>query len=128
VEYNGDIDELLQKTLLYMNKLSDEKLDELVRMTDDLLEKAYAVGGQGTFRKGMNQTNPVNMNIFETTLYFLYLVKDKVNYENDTLLYDQLYMLINDDKFLWSIADGRDGTAKVASRFKMVETMSEGIN
>lgn len=127
VEYTGDIDDLLEKTLTYLNKLSDLELDEIEDLLIDLLEKAHEIGGKGVFRKNLNPSNPINMNIFETTLYYIYLLGDKINSCDMALLYNELKRLITDQKFIWSIEDGRDGVVKVTIRFNMIQQLSEGI-
>ena len=97
-------------------------------MVVELLEKAYDIGGRGAYRKDMNPSNPINMNIFESTLYYIYLIKNKKNYANNELLRKELQKLITDEQFLQSIEDGRDGVTKVTYRFDMIRKWSGEID
>lgn len=127
-EYGGNIDDLLEKTLTVLNKMEDPELNKIKKMVEGLLEKAYDIGGRGAYRKGMNPSNPINMNIFESTLYYIYLIKNKKNYANNELLRKELQKLITDEHFLQSIEDGRDGVTKVTYRFDMIRKWSGEID
>lgn len=127
-EYGGNIDDLLEKTLTVLNKMEDPELNKIKKMVEELLEKAYDIGGRGAYRKDMNPSNPINMNIFESTLYYIYLIKNKKNYANNELLRKELQKLITDEQFLQSIEDGRDGVTKVTYRFDMIRKWSGEID
>ena len=127
-EYGGNIDDLLEKTLTVLNKMEDPELNKIKKMVEELLEKAYDIGGRGAYRKDMNPSNPINMNIFESTLYYIYLIKNKKNYANNELLRKELQKLITDEQFLQSIEDGRDGVVKVTYRFNMIRKWSGEID
>ena len=127
-EYGGNIDDLLEKTLTILNKMEDPELNKIKKMVEELLKKAYDIGGRGAYRKDMNPSNPINMNIFESTLYYIYLIKNKKNYANNELLRKELQKLITDEQFLQSIEDGRDGVVKVTYRFNMIRKWSGEID
>lgn len=127
-EYGGNIDDLLEKTLTVLNKMEDPELNKIKKTVEGLLEKAYDIGGRGAYRKDMNPSNPINMNIFESTLYYIYLIKNKKNYANNELLRKELQKLITDEHFLQSIEDGRDGVTKVTYRFNMIRKWSGEID
>ena len=120
-EYNGDIDDLIERTLIYLNSLSDSGLNQIESLYEELLDKSYRICGKGAFRKNLNSSNPINMNIFESTLYYIYLVRDKINTKNLEFFKQNLRKLITDERFLRSIGDSRDGAVKVNQRFNMIE-------
>ena len=126
-EYTGDVDDLLENALTYLNGMSEVELDKIQEMLADLLEKAYKIGGKGIFRKNMNESNPINMNIFESVLYYIYLIGDRITSCDKEFLHSQVEKLITNEKFLWSIEDGRDGVTKVAFRFNMIKQCSKEI-
>ena len=125
--YNGDIDILIESTLKYLNNASKEELNELKKIIVSCLEKAEKVLGRGAFRKDMSPSKPINMNIFETTMYFMTLVEvpeDKRIIEN---IYGRLYDVVTSDEFLDSIGNSRDYKNKVYTRFSMMWEIAEEI-
>lgn len=114
--YDGDIDKLIEKTLVYMNQCGNF-IDTLREIAVESLRKAYIFLGSGCFRKGLNASNPINMNIFETSMYLMTLVEDN----NLTIEMKNLfYQTITSEMFLDCIGDSRDNAYKVHMRFRMM--------
>ena len=126
--YNGDIDTLIELTLEYLNNLSQEKLFTLETMTIHCLSMSYNVLGEGAFRKEINRSKPINMNIFETTMYLMTLL----NINDDKCIidkiYNKLYNAVISDAFLDSIGNSRDNKNKVNQRFEIMRKIAEEIN
>lgn len=125
--YNGDLDNLIEITLKYLNNLPQDKLDQIEGLTIQCLSKSYIVLGEGAFRKEISRSKPINMNIFETTMYFMTLL----NINNDKgiidKIYTKLYNAITDDYFLDAIGNGRDNKSKVDQRFGIIRNIAEEI-
>ena len=70
-EYNGNLDDLIEVTLTQLNATPEKELIELENITINALERSFNILGKGAFRRELNASKPINMNIFETTLYFM---------------------------------------------------------
>ena len=121
--YDGDIDGLIEKTLVYMNKCGNV-IYTLKEIAMESLRKAYILLGNGCFRKELNASNPINMNIFETCMYLMTLVEDNsLTIEMKNLF----YQTITSEMFLHCIGDSRDSVYKVDMRFRMMDEIAEEI-
>lgn len=121
--YDGDIDGLIEKTLVYMNQCG-HFINTLREIAMDSLRKAYLLLGNGCFRKGLNASNPINMNIFETCMYLMTLVEDN----NLTIeMKNSFYQAITSEIFLDCIGDSRDSVYKVDVRFRMMDEIAKEI-
>jgi uncharacterized protein with ParB-like and HNH nuclease domain len=126
--YNGDIDNLIEITLEYLNNLSQVMLNEIEQLTIRCLSKSYIVLGEGAFRKDINRSKPINMNIFETTMYLMTLLN--VNYDKCTIdkIHNKLHIAITDYYFLEAIGNSRDNKNKINQRFQIITKVAEEIN
>lgn len=124
--YTGDIDELIEKTLHYLNSCEKERIIEFEKISLDCLKNIYSSFGAGSFRKGMNPSNPINMNVFETSMYLMTLIE---KYDNNTkeIIKDKLYKTITSDKYLSYIGDGRDSYQKVNGRFSLMKNIIKEV-
>lgn len=126
--YTGDIDDLIEITLLQLNKTSIENLEELENLTIASLSLSNKILGRGAFRKELNESKPINMNIFETTVYFMtMLVKSKKDIVYDKIE-NSLSQIICNSIFLNYIGNSRDNITNVYGRFKMMENLFKEIN
>ncbi|MDE7431709.1 MAG: DUF262 domain-containing protein [Lachnospiraceae bacterium] len=122
-----DIDELLEFTLKCLNKKSDKELKEYSDLSVKCLQMSYDLIGKGVFRKSLLQSNPINMNIFETTMYLMSeislcdLKKSGINFRKRVL------SVIESEKFLSCIGDSRDGNSKMYMRFELMGEIADGI-
>ena len=121
--YDGDIDGLIEETLVYMNKCGNV-IYTLKEIAMESLRKAYILLGNGCFRKELNASNPINMNIFETCMYLMTLVEDNsLTIEMKNLF----YQTITSEMFLHCIGDSRDSVYKVDMRFRMMDEIAKEI-
>lgn len=120
-EYTGDADDLIEAALVQLNASSDDNLENLRKMTLQCLKMSYKILGKGAFRRKIEEGKPINMNLFETTMYFMTLViKDDAKI-SDEKVYTELTKAINSNKFLNYIGNSRDNTMNVYGRFKFME-------
>lgn len=124
-KYNGDLDDLIEVTLTQLNHMSDEELNKLKKITIDCLKMSKEMLGRGAFRKYMNESNPINMNIFETTLYFMTLIKG-MPLSNEKI-YRGLRDIIDSEDYLFYIGDSRDNIRKVNGRFDLMKQFFKEI-
>lgn len=124
-EYRGDLDELIEITLVQLNEKDDNELKELRDMVIECLKLSKQVLGKGAFRREMDDSKPINMNIFETTLYFMSLIRNKkLSFDN---IRKKFQKVICDEKFLWCIGNSRDIVVKVEGRFALMNKLFEEV-
>lgn len=126
-EYNGDIDDLIEAALMQLNQESNEKLSSLKELTIKCLALANDILGKGAFRRELNESKPVNMNIFETILYFMTLLINSGHTIDNLEIYNGIYQVIISDDFLDCIGNSRDRSTKVYRRFNMMKNLFEVI-
>lgn len=126
-EYSGDLDDLIEVTLTKLNQTLLEELEQIGKFTIKCLERANDILGKGAFRKEVNESKPINMNIFETTLYFMALMQKNNVVVPQKVVYEALKRTINSDEFLDYIGNSRDNTVKVYGRFQLMEKVFEEI-
>lgn len=126
-EYTGDLDDLIEVTLTKLNQTLLEELEQIGKFTIKCLERANDILGEGAFRKEVNESKPINMNIFETTLYFMALMQKNNVVVPQKVVYEALKRTINSDEFLDYIGNSRDNTVKVYGRFQLMEKVFEEI-
>lgn len=120
-DYSGDLDQLIEITLKNMNNSSDEFLNDLKRISIDCLQLSYEIFGNKAFRRSLVSSHPINMNIFETTMYFMSLIREK-HVSMDRVKYE-LENVIKSENFLATIGNGRDNAINVKRRFEMIEVL-----
>lgn len=125
-EYTGDLDDLIEVSLIQLNRTLLEELEQLRKMTLNCLKMSSEILGRGAFRREANESKPINMNIFETTLYFMTLVKEeKMPYER---IKAGLQGVIKSEKYLEYIGNSRDNVGKVNGRFGLMEQLFKEIS
>ena len=124
-EYIGDLDDLIEVTLVQLNRTLLEELEKLREMTIQCLKMSSQILGKGAFRREIDESKPINMNIFETTLYFMTLIIDKeIPHEK---ISQGLKRVINSKKYLECIGNSRDNVIKVNGRFNLMKQLFEEI-
>lgn len=126
-EYTGDLDDLIEITLMQLNKTSLEELNQISELTIKCLEMSNNILGRGAFRRELNEVKPINMNIFETTLYFMSFVIKNNNVISLKRINEGLRDVINSTEFLYYIGNSRDNTKKVYGRFGLMENLFKEI-
>ncbi len=127
-EYVGDVDELIEITLKQLNGTPYDQLEQIKEMTKKCLLMSNAVLDRGAFRREVNETKPINMNIFETTMYFMSRVLQVGRQVAGSKIYEGLYEIINSPDFLECIGNSRDNFAKVYARFGLMEQLIKEIS
>ena len=124
-EYAGDVDDLIEATLVQLNREADEKLEQLKQMTLECLGMSKEILGSGAFRREMDESKPINMNIFETTLYFMTLIKgNSIPYYK---ISQGLRDVISSQEYLDYIGNSRENIRKVNGRFNLMRQLFKEI-
>lgn len=121
IEYKGDVDEFLGKTMEYLNFINSERLFEIEKKFALAMKNAKRILNESAFRlsAGKNgRKSPINMNVFEITVYIMITLGNNTRLDNK--LKDLYLDLIVDDKFLENIGSNRDSLSKVEERFKRI--------
>lgn len=123
-QYNGDSDNLIEISLKYLNSCADIELLNLKKKTEKALEDTYFYLEKLAFRK--TESHPINMNLFETTLFLM--INVAVQKEGiKSVLKDKLYNTINSKEFSGYIGNGRDGVSNVMGRFRLINSVIKEI-
>lgn len=121
IEYKGDIDEFLGKTMEYLNFISKEVLNEITSKFDVAMINAHRILGDESFRlKKVNEArkSPINMNVFEAVVYIMIVLGERKEF--DYLIKAGYEGLIGDVDFLDNIANHRDSANKFRERKNII--------
>lgn len=116
-QYQRDCDRFIEISLKYLNSCAVEELSELKRKIEHALENAYFYLGRLAFRK--TESDPVNVNLFETTLFLMIHITPQKE-EIRGVLKDKLYDIINSKEFSLYSGSERDQAKNVMGRFGMI--------
>lgn len=129
-EYKSDMDEFLADSMIYINKLNDDKLENLKNIFFLAMDNCYKILGEDAFRfnkKGDKAAikRPINMGLFES-LGFLFSLDLHESIDKEDLK-KQISVLKeemdNSEKFI-GIIDSNQG---VIYRFSMVKKLIQKI-
>lgn len=123
IEYRGDIDELLGKTMEYLNFISEIQLQEINNKFNQAMVNSIRILGDDAFRlKKLNdkRKSPINMNVFESIVYVMIVLDGKIGLDN--LIKEKYFELIIDNEFLDNIANHRDSAYKYEKRKDIIKT------
>lgn len=124
-EYTGDLDDLIEATLIQLNQTAVDELENFSQMVIECLKMSKGILGRGAFRRETDDSKPINMNIFETTLYFMTLVQGQ-NISKEKIGY-ALKTLISGKDYLEYIGNSRDNVKKVNGRFGLMKQLYEEV-
>jgi nucleoside phosphorylase len=125
----SDFDSFLNNTMVKINQMNDERIDQLASQFDYAVQCASKLFGSDAFRKPKpknNLRNPVNKSLFESWCVNL----AKVDYNEFKILESRKYsvregfeLLMENQEFNEAISQGTGSTKKVRQRFAGVKTL-----
>lgn len=121
IEYEGDIDDFLGKTMEYLNFVEETILINLEEKFKVAMRNANRILGEDAFRLTRSESgnkSPINMNVFEVLVYIMITLGDNRNL--DEIIKEKYFIMINDKEFLDNIANHRDAVNKVDDRFEKI--------
>lgn len=121
IEYEGDIDDFLGKTMEYLNFVEEATLIDIEKNFKVAMRNAYRILGEDAFRltrSELGNKSPINMNVFEVLVYIMITLGDNGNL--DEIIKEKYFALIVDDMFKDNIANHRDSINKVNDRLKKI--------
>lgn len=121
IEYKGDMNDFLGKTMTYLNFISQKKLNEIEKVFFEALNKCKNILGKDLFRlkrENDQKKSPINMNIFEVTIYIMIKLVD--SQELNKTIYNIYYALLKNEDFLNNIGDHRDSKIKYHERYRII--------
>ncbi len=129
-DYRGDMDLFLSQTLLRMNEMAKDELDELSRELRNGLANNFELFETYSFRKHTRQQkrkelrrNPINASLWDVMCSGLSQYdSDTIKLNRDDLL-SGFYQLLKDEEFLSTITLSTNQTSKVRRRFEMANGM-----
>ena len=127
-EYRDDIDDLLGRTMEFMNCMDLDKLENLFLMVEDTLEKSFFYLGEDAFRlrNDSSRKAPINMNVFETIMYIMTFISVKdTKYEE--IIWDTVYSFVDSNKFRENISSRRDGYVQWTWRVAAAEEVGRRL-
>lgn len=128
IEYRSDMEEFLGEGMQFFNVMSSEQLQNLERLFDQTMERAYECLGEDGFRipsKGKLK-RPISMTLFETLFYYYALFDDgNISYGEMARGIDELLL---DEEYLRSLQHSVDSSTNVKIRFGKVFGKYKEIN
>lgn len=125
--YRGNMDELLGKTMEYINHMDAEGVFKLEGLTKECLVKAWFYGGKDIFRRmSRERKTPVNMNIFETVMYCMMFISECMEGRKEKI-FGGLRNLLDSSWFLDNIGNHRDGSLKLNERLDKAESLGRNF-
>lgn len=130
---SADMDRFLGRTLEYMNKSSDEELDNLMNEFKHSMKMNYKIFGDHSFRKSLldndpyQRRSPINVSLFD--VYSVLLADLPSSPEKDQLnkIGKILRNLVADEEFSFAITYSTNSTKQVDDRFEIAYAALEGI-
>ena len=129
-DYRGDMDLFLSQTLLKMNEMDRDDLDELSCVLRKGLTNNFELFETYSFRKHTRQQkrqklrrNPINASLWDVMCSGLSPYDfETIKLKRDDLL-SGFYQLLKDEEFLSTITLSTNQTRKVRKRFEMANSM-----
>lgn len=126
-QLTADTDDLQGVALTYLNNLSEEELEQYEQKIVFDLKRIYDILGPNAFRKEFDSSKPINMNMFETLMYFMMIIRDrKLRFDNETLK-EKILDAVRDDQYASNIGNRQDSIEKIMARFSAMNDLAERI-
>lgn len=123
--YSDDIDDLLGKTMDYLNVSNSDRIQEIKAFALNTLEKSLFYCGKDAFRlMRCERKTPINMNVFETVMYCVSFVR-KNDVDIRTAVFQNIQELILSEEYRENIGNHRDNGIKLNWRLDRAEEIGK---
>ncbi len=121
-DYQGDLSEFVENAMRRINKMSDDKIEELKKDFERVMIFTFDFFGKKNFRlPSRGSRGMINIAIFESVSYFFSLRSDDFLKENQQTIRDNFTKLLENQEYLDAIKSATSSKAKVISRFKLAQ-------
>lgn len=123
--YRDDIDDLLGKTMEFVNQMEDDDVLKIEKIVLSSLQKSLFYCGEDAFRLMRNgRKTPINMNVFETIMYCMTFIRKKDESHQEEIR-KEIRDLITSETFADNIGNHRDSSVKLLWRMKKAERIGK---
>ncbi|TFE03851.1 DUF262 domain-containing protein [Jeotgalibacillus salarius] len=130
IEYKNDIDEFLGKSMEYLNKCNDNKIEYLTDLFMNTMQNNFIVFGKdSSFRRLSNsdKKNPINMILFEAFGYLFAHFDQNYCIENKECLKDMCNQLLSTKELNKLLTDDRGRGVVIPDVFSMFDDLKERL-
>ncbi|NES22275.1 MAG: DUF262 domain-containing protein [Symploca sp. SIO3E6] len=121
-DYQGDLSDLVEKTMRKINLMPDAEIENLKKDFERVMKLTFDFFERKNFRLPTGQTRGrINIAIFESVSYFFSVSSDDFLKKHKESIKDNLAKLLENQDYLNSIKYGTSSKAKVNTRFKLAE-------
>ena len=125
-DYRDDMDQFLGDALNRMNRMTEDEIEALKSSFLRSMRNSIAVFGKHAFRKresGQENRKQLNMSLFDVFSTGLARYNETVVSNNQTLLQEGFYKLMQQAEFLKDITYGTNGRLRVVGRFQATQKL-----
>lgn len=123
----ANIDDLQGVALTYLNSQPESILTEYQENSIKDLDRIYKILGKTAFRREFDPKKPLNMNMFETLMYFMMIVRHReFRYDGETLR-QEIQAAVTNENYLENIGARQDSMQKITARFSAMDALAERI-
>ena len=128
-EYKNDIDDLLGKTMEYLNVLKDNQqaINEIEKYVLYCLANSKYYLDKHAFRLNQNKKSPINMNLFECIMHLMGNIPKEDN-DIKNIIKQKISKLYSNVEFLESLRRHRDNLNNVKLRYNMINEIISEVN
>ncbi len=126
-KFRGDMDDLQGRALRYLNALSENALTDYKNETVKDLRRIYEVLGPNAFRKEFDESKPINMNMFETLMYFMMKVREREFLFTGEELKNKILDKLKEEEYAQNIGARKDSLEKMNARFAVMDDLIEEV-
>ena len=127
--YEGNMDELLEKSLRRLNALPQEKLNNIENTINKALVFSYEEMGNKSFRRLAYGKNPLNQILFEIQMYCIVDAIDNNYIDDKKSISNGIITASKDKRFNEFLDRGRDNRSDVNNRFsRFMEVYTKNRN
>ena len=110
-----------------MNAFSESSLSAYKEETVKDLQRIYEVLGPNAFRKEFDESKPINMNMFETLMYFMMKVRKREFLFTGEELKKKILDKLKEEEYAQNIGARKDSLEKINARFAVMDDLIEEV-
>ncbi|GAA6623065.1 DUF262 domain-containing protein [Scytonema sp. NUACC26] len=121
-DYQGDLSDFVENAMKKINKMPNEKIEQLKKDFERVMIWTYDFFGKKNFRLPSGESRGrINIAIFESVSYFFSLNSDEFLTAHKETIQQNFIKLLENQEYLDSVKYATSSKAKVISRFKIAQ-------